>query len=70
MMAAESWMDRTLNLLPSLQNNLDGLKIFRTLSVVLLQYVNQLCFDMVIDPPPSTGTSTATRTLYVTTPQT
>ncbi|KAL1948599.1 hypothetical protein VTO73DRAFT_10405 [Trametes versicolor] len=41
MMTAQSWMDRTPNLLPSLQNNLDGLKIFRTLSVVLLQYFNR-----------------------------
>ncbi len=39
MMAAQSWMDQTPNLPPFLQNNLDGLKIFRTLSVVLLQYV-------------------------------
>ncbi|KAI8974770.1 hypothetical protein BD414DRAFT_424028 [Trametes punicea] len=38
MMAAKSWMDKTPNLLSSLQNDLDGVRLFRTLSTVLLQY--------------------------------
>ncbi|KAI0628064.1 hypothetical protein C8Q77DRAFT_1068619 [Trametes polyzona] len=41
MMGSKSWLDRTPNLLPTLQNNVDGVRIFRTLSVVLLQYFNR-----------------------------
>ncbi|KAI0353983.1 hypothetical protein OH77DRAFT_1426841 [Trametes cingulata] len=41
MMSARSWLDRTPNLSPSLQNNLDGVRVFRTLSVVFLQYFNR-----------------------------
>ncbi|KAH9887903.1 hypothetical protein C8Q73DRAFT_808008 [Cubamyces lactineus] len=38
MMAAQSWMDKTPNLTPTLQNSLDGLKVFGTVSTVLWQY--------------------------------
>ncbi|KAI0816803.1 hypothetical protein BC628DRAFT_1334253 [Trametes gibbosa] len=41
MMQAKSWMDRTPNILPSLQNSMDGIRFFRTLSVVFLQYFNR-----------------------------
>ncbi|KXN82335.1 NFX1-type zinc finger-containing protein 1 [Leucoagaricus sp. SymC.cos] len=38
MMVAKSWKDYTPNLMPSLQNTLDGLTIFRTLTTTFLQY--------------------------------
>ncbi|KAF5352576.1 hypothetical protein D9756_006113 [Leucocoprinus leucothites] len=38
MMAAKSWKDSTPALSPSLQNNLDGLTVFRTLTTTFLQY--------------------------------
>ncbi|KAI0375984.1 hypothetical protein BV20DRAFT_31266 [Pilatotrama ljubarskyi] len=41
MMSARSWLDKTVNLPPSLQTNLDGARVFRTLSVVFLQYFNR-----------------------------
>lgn len=37
MMARKSWKDPTPNLMPSLQNTLDGLTVFRTLSTTFLQ---------------------------------
>ncbi|RDX40863.1 hypothetical protein OH76DRAFT_1412593 [Lentinus brumalis] len=41
MMTAKSWRDPTPNLSPSLQNSLDGVTVFRTLSTLLLQYFNR-----------------------------
>ncbi|CDO69109.1 hypothetical protein BN946_scf185042.g11 [Trametes cinnabarina] len=38
MMEARTWADTTPNLIAALQNNLDGMRLFRTLSTVLLQY--------------------------------
>ncbi|OSD04967.1 hypothetical protein PYCCODRAFT_1475560 [Trametes coccinea BRFM310] len=39
MMAVRSWADTSP--LPSLQNNIDGIRLFRTLSTVLLQYITR-----------------------------
>ncbi|KAI9068435.1 hypothetical protein FKP32DRAFT_1561707 [Trametes sanguinea] len=41
MMAVRSWADTSPNLLPSLQNSIDGILLFRTLSTVLLQYITR-----------------------------
>ncbi|KAH9848820.1 hypothetical protein C2E23DRAFT_738850 [Lenzites betulinus] len=41
MMAAKTWMDQTHNIPPFLQSSLDGIRVFRTLSVVFLQYFNR-----------------------------
>ncbi|KXN82337.1 NFX1-type zinc finger-containing protein 1 [Leucoagaricus sp. SymC.cos] len=38
MMTAKSWKDPTPNLTPTMQNTLDGLTIFRTLTTTFLQY--------------------------------
>ncbi|KAL7277033.1 hypothetical protein ACG7TL_008877 [Trametes sanguinea] len=41
MMAVRSWADTSPGPLPSLQNNIDGIRLFRTLSTVLLQYITR-----------------------------
>ncbi|KXN87132.1 NFX1-type zinc finger-containing protein 1 [Leucoagaricus sp. SymC.cos] len=38
MMTVKSWKDSSLNLMPSLENTLDGLTVFRTLTTAFLQY--------------------------------
>ncbi|KXN89054.1 NFX1-type zinc finger-containing protein 1 [Leucoagaricus sp. SymC.cos] len=38
MMTVKSWKDSSLTLMPSLQNTLDGLTVFRTLTTTFLQY--------------------------------
>ncbi|OBZ65531.1 hypothetical protein A0H81_14503 [Grifola frondosa] len=41
MIENSSWKDPTPGLLPSLQNNLDGVTVFKVLSTIILQYLNR-----------------------------